>query len=159
MNLEADPRARDVIVMASAAGMIASLAKDAPNMILYWLGAAKVLYWHLAASAIVRPRYVYTLLGVIVGALADLALGGALGILILLVLRRFGNDWWWYKGMIAGIIIWLVGFSLGIQLLAGIRPDYPAFALEAAVEHQFFGLAAVFLVGRWGGPGECAGVG
>ena len=69
-----------------------------------------------------------------------------------MVLRRFGYDVWWYKGIVAGNIIWITGLSIGLRALAGIRPDYPSFGLEAALEHQIFGLVAVYLIRRWSGP-------
>lgn len=141
---------KDRIVIGSMAGMIATLFKDLPNYILYRLGIVKCIYAHLAASAHLSGSDVYTAIGSIIGFLADIITGGAIGVMAIIFLKRFGTDYWWYKGCIIANIIWL--FGLGVILNLGtvnlVFGD-PVFRLTSLFDHLIFGLVTVYLIYKW----------
>jgi hypothetical protein len=138
----------DGVLAATTAGMIATLAKDLPNFFSRFFGLVNRTYWELAASAFVRPPQIHTIPGWIVGGFADLILGGALGVVVLMVFRGFGRDLWWYKGLVSGNVIWFVGLAIGAHCLSNLPPTTALFNLEALVEHQIFGLMAAYLIWR-----------
>lgn len=142
---------KDKILIGSTTGMIATLAKDIPNFIFYKLGVTKYLYWHLAASTHLTGKDIYTPLGLIIGLLGDIITGGAIGVVTVLFMARFGIDYWWYKGMIIGNTVWL--FGLGVILNLGaihLLSLEPSFRFTAWFDHQVFGLVCVYLIAWWG---------
>ncbi len=141
---------KDRILAGSVAGMIATLVKAVPNFILWKLGIVKYLYFQVAASALVTPQDVNTTLGLVVGFITDIITGGSLGLLIVFLFRYTGRDYWWYKGLIVGNLIWLWGLGELINFgAARIIPLQPAFRLASLVDHQIFGLTATYLIVKW----------
>lgn len=140
---------KDGILISTVAGMIAALAKDVPNYILVRLGVIKLSYWLLAASTFVERHRANEFLSLSVGAIADIILGGSLGLSILVIFCLFGRDLWWYKGLVAGNIIWLLGAGLAVNNFARIVPVDPVFRLTSLLDHQLFGLVAAYLIWRW----------
>lgn len=141
---------RDRILAGTIAGMLATLVKDIPNYILWKMGIVDYLYFHLAASALIRPEDVDTLWGLVLGLVVDIITGGTIGLLIIFLFKATGRDYWWYKGLIAGNLIWLWGLGITINLgFARIVPIDPVFRLTSLIEHQIFGLLAAYLITRW----------
>lgn len=141
---------KDKIVIGSMAGMIGTLFKDLPNFILYKLGVAPYLYANIAASAHLVPADLYSPLGYIIGFLADIITGGAIGVVTILFLDRFGMDYWWYKGLIIGNTVWL--FGLGVTLNLGavhLIPTDPVFGFTSLFDHIIYGLVTVYILFKW----------
>jgi hypothetical protein len=141
---------KDRILAATIAGMIATMVKTVPNYFLWKFGVVKYFYLHIAASAMVLNRDIDSFTGLAVGFIVDIIMGGTLGIIIIMLLKYFGTDYWWYKGMVAGNIIWLWGLGVLINLgSARLAPVDPLFRLTSLIEHQIFGLVATYLIVRW----------
>jgi len=141
---------KDRILAGTVAGMIATLIKSIPNIILWKLGIVKYFYLHIAASAMLGPEDVQAPLGLVVGFIVDIITGGSLGILVILVLKYFGSDYWWYKGILVGNLIWLWGLGVMINFgAARLVPLEPLFRLTSLLEHQLFGLIAAYLIIKW----------
>lgn len=141
---------RDKVLAGTIAGMVASLFKDLPNFILYKLNIVHYLYLHFAASAQLFPGDIDSNIGYIIGFLADIITGGAVGFTLILFLSYFGYDYWWYKGLIAGNALWL--FGLGVILNLGavhLIPNDPVFRFTSLFDHQIFGLVASYLITKW----------
>jgi hypothetical protein len=141
---------KDKVVISSMAGMIGTLCKDLPNFILYKLGIIHYVYAQLAASAHLEPKNICSLLGYIIGFLADITTGGAIGVATIIFLNRFGLEYWWYKGLTIGITVWL--FGLGVILNLGtvhLLPLEPLFRLTSLVDHAIFGVVTVYLIYKW----------
>ena len=138
---------KDRILAGSIAGMIATLIKSIPNLILWKLGIVKYLYFHLAASALIKPTSVHTTLGLIVGVVTDVITGGSLGIITVFLFKFTGHDYWWYKGLLVGNMVWLWGMGILINLgAARIVPVEPLFRLTSLLDHQLFGLIMAYLI-------------
>lgn len=149
---------KDKIFVGSIAGMIGTLFKDFPNFIFYRTGVVKYLYANLAASAHLFPAQVETPLGYAIGIAADISTGGAIGVVTLLFLERFGVDLWWFKGFMIGNGLWL--FGLGVILNLGsvhLIPNDPTFRLLSLLDHWCFGLATVYLIKKWTRSGKQEG--
>ncbi|MGE5550492.1 MAG: hypothetical protein ACM3ZC_08165 [Bacteroidota bacterium] len=142
-------RRMDGVLAGTMAGMAATLVKDVPNYSLYRLGWVKLTYWHLAASVFVAREDIGSPLALVVGAAADIIVGGVLGMVLLLIFRHFGRDLWWYKGFVAGNAIWLFGSGLGVGAFCRLVPLDPIFRLSSLAEHQLYGLTAAFLIWHW----------
>lgn len=141
---------KDRILAGTIAGMVATLFKYVPNIILWKMGIVQNLYFHIASSALIRPEDVKTVWGLILGVVVDIITGGALGLLIIYLLKFTDRDYWWYKGLIAGNIIWLWGLGVTINLgAARIVPLDPIFRLISLGEHQIFGLVGAYLIVKW----------
>ncbi|PKM80807.1 MAG: hypothetical protein CVU89_11705 [Firmicutes bacterium HGW-Firmicutes-14] len=149
---------RDSILAGATAGMAATLIKNIPNLILWKTGIVEYIYFHLAASALISPNEVGSPIGLLVGVVVDIITGGTLGILIIYFLKITGKDYWWFKGLIVGNLIWLWGLGVAINFgVARIVPLDPVFRLTSLIEHQIFGLAGSFLIIQWY-PGRLAGI-
>lgn len=141
---------KDRIIVGTIAGMIATLFKDIPNYILWNLSVVKYLYFHLAASALLDLKDVYSIYGIILGIVIDVINGGALGLIIMFLFKWTGQDYWWYKGIVMGNIIWL--FVLGLLInwgAAKIVPNEPLFRIASLIDHQIYGLLTAYLICRW----------
>ncbi|MGE5558835.1 MAG: hypothetical protein ACM3WV_09510 [Bacillota bacterium] len=145
-------RQTDSVLAGTAAGMIAAFVKSVPNFILFKLHVVGASYWQLAASVFLMPRDSLSMIGIILGITADIIVGGGLGLFLLLSLRHFGRDLWWYKGICAGNLIWLFGAGVGVNAWARIIPIDPAFRFFSLLEHQVFGLTTAYLIWRWTVP-------
>jgi hypothetical protein len=150
----ASRRQWDGVLLATVAGMLASLAKDVPNFILYRLGVHHVLYWRIAATTFVQPGDAGSVAGQIIGCAADIILGGTIGLIILQAFRIYGPDLWWYKGLVAGNAIWLFGSGFALNIFLRHIPSDPIFRLTSLLDHQLYGLVAAYLIWRWTKPGK-----
>lgn len=138
---------KDRILAGTIAGMAATLVKDAPNLILFKLNIVKYTYFQLAASSLLLPQDVNCTSGLIVGIAVDLITGGSIGIITIMVFKFFGRDYWWYKGLMVGNLVWLWGLGELINFgAARIIPFQPLFRIISLLEHQAFGLAAAYLI-------------
>lgn len=144
--------ARDGVVVGTMAGMLAALAKDAVNLALSRLDHGIMPYWQMAARTFVRADEAMTLGGWAAGALIDLILGGGLGLIVLLILRHFGRDYWWYKALVAGKAVWLLGYVFGVHFLTPLGNRTPIGFMAAFLDHQVFGFVVVYLNCRWAAP-------
>ncbi|HBE76311.1 MAG TPA: hypothetical protein DDW65_00790 [Firmicutes bacterium] len=141
---------KDKIVISSVAGILGTLCKDLPNYIYYKLGIIHYLYAQLAASAHLEPKNICSPLGYIIGFLADIATGGAIGIAAILFLDRFGIEYWWYKGLAIGITVWLFGLGVILNLGTVHLPSCePLFRLTSLFDHLIFGVVVVYIIGKW----------
>ncbi|MFA5820401.1 MAG: hypothetical protein WC854_14140 [Bacteroidales bacterium] len=146
---------KDRILAGTIAGMIAALAKDVPNLILWKLGIVKYSYFTIAASSLLRPQDTTSILGWVLGIIVDIITGGTLGIVIIFLFKLTGRDYWWYKGLIAGNLIWLLGLGILINIgFARIIPIDPIFRITSLFEHQVFGLTAAYLIFTWYPTGD-----
>ncbi len=141
---------KDRILAGSIAGMIATLVMAVPNFVLWKFGIIKYLYFHVAASALTLPHNISTPLGITVGIIADVITGGTIGIIAILLLKFFGRDYWWYKGLIVGSLIWLWGFGV-MTGLCGVKITsvQPLFQLTSLVDHLIFGFILTYLIVKW----------
>ncbi|KJS87823.1 MAG: hypothetical protein JM58_02970 [Peptococcaceae bacterium BICA1-8] len=141
---------RDRILAGTIAGMIATIFKTIPNIILWKMGIVQHSYLHLAAAALISPQDVNTPLGLIIGVAVDIITGGTLGLLIIYLFKITGRDYWWYKGLIIGNAIWLWGLGVTINFGASkMVPLDPVFRLTSLAEHQIFGLVVAYLIIKW----------
>jgi len=141
---------KDRILAGTIAGMIASLVKNIPNLLLWKLGIINFNYIALASSALVSVKDSGTTLGWIIGIMVDIITGGTLGLLIIFLFQITGRDYWWYKGLIIGNVIWLFGLGIAVNFgAARIVPLDPVFRVTSLVEHQIFGLVGAYLIIKW----------
>lgn len=145
-------RRLDGVLLATIAGMTGALAKDMPDFALRFLKVLRSNYWELAAAVLLPPEQAGTPGGLFIGAAVDLILGGALGILILAVFHIFGRDLWWYKGLVCGNIIWLLGPGLILSAMSVLKPFSVAFRLSSLLDHELFGLTTTYIIWRWSKP-------
>ena len=142
----------DGILASTLAGMAATLLKDIPNFILFQLGLIKTIYWFMAASVFMLPKDSITPIGLTIGGVADIILGGTLGIVIFSLFKCFGYDWWWYKGLCAGNIIWLFGSGIAVNLFSRIVPVDPISGLHHCLNTRCMESAPPFLIWWWTKP-------
>lgn len=106
---------KDRILAGTMAGMTASFLKTIPNIILWRMGVVEHMYLFIASSALISPEDVTKVWGLILGVVVDIITGGTLGLLMIYLLTFTGRDYWWYKGLIVGNIVWLFGLGLAIN--------------------------------------------
>jgi len=138
---------KDKILVGSMAGIIATLFKAIPNLILWKLKIVPALYLHIAASSLILPKDVNRPIGIIIGLIADLITGGTIGILAAQGLKIFGCDYLAHKGLVIGSLVWLFGFGVALNLgVAKINPSDPLLQLTSLIDHLIFGLITVYLI-------------
>ena len=97
----------DTMITAILTGIVGGLAHSIVTWTFYLLDITTKTYTHINASLFLgtpQPEGVELL----VGALVDLGLVSILGLILTLIFIFTGKDYWLYKGLGYGILVWLV---------------------------------------------------
>ncbi len=143
---------KDRVTLGFIVGLIGALAMELPGLLLYKLGIIKYLALHIAATAFIADKFVFTPAGVIVGLFANCFTGGVVGIFLALFLREFKTDQWLLKGLMVGGIVWLIAAGVIFNILTKptvIPFEDPAYRLYQLFSHCIYGVLTVFLLDRW----------
>lgn len=138
---------KDSILVGTISGIIATLVKAISNLIFYKLNIARYLYYQIAASALILPEDINTPLGFLLGVLADIFTGGSLGVLFIVLINKTNKDYWFYKSIVFGVLVWLFGLGVILNLnTVRIIPVDPVFRLLSLIDHIIFGFVTGFLI-------------
>jgi len=104
---------KDTLTLGLVGGLMGTAAMEASNAILWQRGKSELMFGHMAGSIVMNPLRTKRTPNFILGEIMNLATGGALGILILNVLRKTGKDHYLTKGAFVGILTWESLYNLG----------------------------------------------
>jgi len=135
-------------IMAGAGGV---LVRDLYSLFARAIGFAKFYVWNISADLFVREKEIVTAAGIVLGLLADLAMGGLIGVTFIHFLRWTRGRNPILKGIGFGIAAWLLLYGIIFHNLPQTitRAPEDAFSnLSAFVGHSLFGLSLGFCAGR-----------
>ena len=146
---------KDPLVLGAIAGTIANLAKLLGNEFgMKSLKISKASYPEMAAGLFMTKKERKKPVGQVVGALADLAVGGLMGIPLVYLLRYTGRDYAALKGLGYGHFAWVFLYGATGRLV-GTKSIFPLNAktnLSALINHSMYGIIAAVIAAKLGDP-------
>jgi len=137
---------RDKILVGAAIGLLSDALKLIVNYISYLLGFTNVVFWQITATRFLTKGDLFVPLAYVVGAVADIVVASALGVVFFLLVDRYGNrKYLWLKGIGFSMIVWVVLF--GTLLGQSVERKLPQDVLGimvTIVAHFVFGLGLAF---------------
>jgi hypothetical protein len=130
---------------------LASLVyKNTLNQILYWLGVTHFLYRVETASLVLPLQATHTAAGIIIGLFADLVLLSWVALVIALILRYTGYDYYLFKGIFVGASSWLIcyGFLAHNTIINVTQPTDVTSALVTIFFDLTIGLVSALVIVR-----------
>lgn len=144
----------DPIVLGIVAGLAGNCVKLAGNLLnRFVLRESDTTYPEIAAGLFMTKRARDTLTGRVVGAIADFALGGALGVPMVYILRYTGRDHAALKGAGLGHLAWTIMYGTigrGMGPKKGVFPLNEDTNLSAFINHTWYGMTTALLASKLG---------
>ncbi len=148
---------KDPVVLGIISGLIGNSAKFAGNLFnRYVLKRSDITYPEIAAGIFMTKKERNKPLGMLVGGLADFALGAILGIPVVYLLRYTGKDKAAIKGLVFGHFAWLTAYGVigrGFGTHKGVFPLDAHTNLSAFASHSWYGLVTSVVITKLGDPG------
>lgn len=137
----------DNFLLWAVAGAIGVVVRDVINLLEVWLGFGKSYIWDIASDIFTHGPEVYTPLGHVVGIIADLTIGGMVGVALGLVITWTGTRFYLLKGVGIGLAAWLLFFGIlqhNLPQTATTAPTDAVSNLGAFIGHLIFGVVAAW---------------
>ncbi|NLX90178.1 MAG: hypothetical protein GXZ07_01055 [Firmicutes bacterium] len=147
---------KDPLVLGAIAGAIANLAKLLGNEFgMKTLKISQASYPEMAAGLFMTKKERRKPVALVVGTLADLTIGGIMGVPLVYILRYTGRDFAPIKGIGYGLFAWVLlygalGRFLGTK--SSIFPLSSTTSLSAYINHSIYGAIAAVLTAKLGDP-------
>jgi len=139
---------RDTVVIGTVAGLIGGAVMVAVNLTLFVAGVIPLSQLHQGARAVLPPEAALdSAPALAMGAVVTLMVAVLLGVLAVYILQATGRDHAWFKGLLYGLTVWVVGYGTLAPLAVPVpilRPDLSTSA-ASLLGHLLYGLT-VFLV-------------
>jgi len=146
---------KDRIVLGLVSGLAGNVAKLAGNLAnAYLFGFSRTTYPILAGQLFMNQKQLRTKTGLLVGTLADMVIGAAVGVPLVYMLTYTGKDHYALKGIGFGNTAWtgLFGAMSRLALNQAAFQDAPT-NLSAFLNHTWYGLVASAVAANLGDPG------
>lgn len=123
-------------------GLLADAVKLTFNYISFRLNFTSVVFWQLIAALFLDGEDVFTPMGLLIGATADIIVASFLGVVFIYIIYFTGKENLWIKGLGFAMLGWVS--MLGVilhQLIKNTIPPDPAGILVTIGAHFLYGLA------------------
>ncbi len=143
---------KDTLVTGTLAGIVGAIVLDVVTYLALVIGIKTSTPWDVAALVFLRPQYLGTISGYIIGIIGSLALGIAAGIMTSMVIKITGSDYAWLKGVIVAEAVGFatLGFFAPLVKIAGFLKNQPVTNIFAMVNLFIFGLVTGYFIKRYG---------
>ena len=102
----------DIILRGSIAGFIGLAVCAGINWLLYQIGILPYTGFHYNAIFLNAPGTPINTLTMTIGVIAGFVTGSFVGVIAAFILKWTGNDYAWLKGMVVGLVLWLVHVAI-----------------------------------------------
>ncbi|NLP36255.1 MAG: hypothetical protein GX357_01225 [Firmicutes bacterium] len=136
---------KDRVVIGLAVGILADAVKLAFNYLCFKLNFTDAVFWQIVAGTVLSRADIFSPLGLLVGALADIVVTSLLGSVFIYLIYLTGKESLYLKGIGFGMFVW-INFFVIVQglLVQGKIPPTPTGLLVTFAAHFIFGLALAF---------------
>lgn len=145
---------KDPVILGVVSGIIGNCAKMAGNLFnRYVLYKSETTYPEIASGLFMTKKQRQKPVGMLVGAMADFALGGILGIPMVYLLRYTGKDHAAVKGLTFGNFAWITMYGImgrGFGTKQGVFPLDADTNLSAFINHSWYGLVTALTASKLG---------
>jgi len=133
------------VTIGLAIGLLADAVKLAFNYLCFKLNFTDVVFWQIVAGTALSRADIFTPLGLLVGALADIIVTSILGSVFIYLIYLTGKESLYLKGIGFGMLMWINFFVIVQGLLVHEKiPPTPSGLLVTFAAHFLFGLALAF---------------
>ncbi len=142
---------RDTMTIGTIGGLIGTLFMHITNYILQSFGMIKITTLQIAAALFMDWEQVNTTYGVIIGTINHFFIGAIAGVIIAIVLRYFGKDYYLLKGLgVLGVMyLAAMGFILPLNDIATqIRSDTGSL-LGHIISYTISGIITTIIIYRY----------
>jgi hypothetical protein len=138
---------KDKFIWGAIYGILADIPKEIVDFALYFSGFSKFYCWMIPGGIVLRPKYIYSVHGIILGGLNDFIVAGALGVGLTYFLTLMEKRYLFLKGMSYSLGIWLFFCMMIVARVSNWLRFYdPPFAYQTFLVHQIWGLVATWLI-------------
>lgn len=134
---------KDRVILGGISGVLGLLMRDLYCFFARRIGFTTYYCWNISADLFMEGKDVKTLLGTVIGFLADIVFGSILGITFVYLLKITNSKNMIIKGWGFGVAIWLFLFGILIHNLPGTQTTAPQDAMSnfaAFLGHSIFGI-------------------
>ena len=133
---------KDKIVIGILVGLLADAVKLSFNYISFTLNFTEVVFWQLVSATVLAKEDVFTPVGILIGAVADIIVTMLIGVVFIYIIYFTGKENLWIKGIGVGMLVW-VNFFVIVQgqLIQDKIPPVPSGLLVTIMAHFLFGLS------------------
>jgi hypothetical protein len=141
----------DVIIFGGLAGVVGNIFKEVISWGFYFSGLINYTYDHFCAGLVVNPAgYVKMLFAVFIGTMIDFTVAAVFGVIMYFVMRKTGTQYWLFKGLGFGMVIFLICFAV-------LRPTFsikiestPLQALMYMIPNLVYGVITCWFLKKYG---------
>ncbi|MBU7007369.1 hypothetical protein [Phosphitispora fastidiosa] len=137
--------------MGVIGGLLGTVGMHITNMALQFFGIVKITSLQVTAALFLNWSQVNTMYGSIIGWVNHLFIGAVVGIIISLVFKYFGKDYYLLKGLGVTGLGYLVGMGFVIPLIRAVpqmRTD-PLTLIGHMISYTVFGLIASYTIANY----------
>jgi hypothetical protein len=133
---------KDKIIIGLLIGLLADAVKLTFNFLSFKLNFTSAVFWQLISATVLEKEDVFTPVGTLIGAAADIIVTMFLGVIFIHLIYLTGKENLWLKGIGFAMLVW-VNFFVVIQglLLQGKIPPEPSGIIVTIAAHFLFGLS------------------
>lgn len=133
---------RDTVTIGAIGGVISTVIFEVTDIVIaYLLGFNYTPAWHAGANIYLNPDLIQTPAGILIGLTNSLFLGGSLGVLIAIVIRISGKDYYLIKG-VGTALMWRMGTFGILAPVAQLTPH-----MKGEIGTQLLALLNFIIIG------------
>lgn len=136
---------KDTLIIGALSGTVATLVQDLLGMMVVYLIWPPFLNCiRIAGGLILKPDQVMEggFWPILLGFQIDLIVGIVIGVVTVLILQRWGRDYYLLKGAMIGLIAWALFYNVLSRLLSRVYPEGSVLQTQIALlTHLAFGIS------------------
>lgn len=142
---------KDTIALGWIAGILGSIPQFAINILSVQLGFSRYYSFQISSGIYLPQKLTMTLPGIMLGVMTWITSSAILGILIALIIKFTGKEYWYLKGLtvtngLMYTIIYGLLYSLGASR---VTPWDTATNIGIFIENAILGLTTSYLIIKW----------
>ncbi|MFZ5944461.1 MAG: hypothetical protein ACOYVD_10145 [Bacillota bacterium] len=140
---------KDTLVIGALAGIIATLVQDLLGLLAIMIWSPFLNCIRIAGGLMLRPDQVLGggLWPFILGFQIDLVVGIVFGVVTVIILQQWGNDFFILKGAMIGLAAWALFYNVLSRQLSRVYPAESVLQAEIAfLTHLAFGISLTYSV-------------
>lgn len=134
-------------MLGAVAGVVGNIPKTILSIVFYYFGWIRYTFNQLAAGIFMKQEILSNPLALVVGYITNFTVAAFIGVVLVCIIRKTGNDYEIFKGILAGMAsyIFLYGIMLRLNITIGnIETSLPNFL--ALLLHIIFGMLSGWIV-------------
>lgn len=148
-GLRERPKMSDEFLVWILSGVIGSTIKNIFDLVMLSLKISNFHIIQIAADIFMNAPDIYSIKGVIIGIIADLIIGGVFGVGLGLLFKITGTDYYFLKGWVLGLIVWLVAIGGLMHIFSYIFVKVLSEFNDLAVSmtaHSIYGIVTAYWI-------------